>query len=419
MQYDAAVVGAGPAGMMAAIAAAKNGARVVLIEKNQDAGRKLLLTGGGRCNLANAEFDLRELVAHYGKNGAFLFHAFSEFGPKEAIGFFNDLGVKTKIENNGRVFPKSGRAREVLDALIDKLDELNVEIVYNNKVVAVKEKGNLIDGIVLQNGDDIIAKNYIIAAGGKSYPQTGSAGDGYVWAQKLGHKIDELSLALAPIKIQESWIKELAGVSLAGVKISVLQNNKKIARARGEMLFTHFGVSGPAVLNISAVVAESIKNGSVEILLDLLPDKNIEILEQEILKDFFQNPNRAAKNCLARYASINFIQALLKQIGVDGEKTANDITKSERRRIVATLKNIKLSATGTSGIELGMVTGGGVDTAQIDGKTMRSKIIGNLYFAGEIINVHGATGGFNLLQCWSTGHLAGASAVKSDYLTID
>jgi len=408
--YDVAVIGAGPAGMMAAIAAAENGAKVLLAEKNESAGKKLLLTGGGRGNFCNAEFDLRKLAANYGKNGPFLFHSFSEFGPKETIKFFNDSGVKTKIENNNRVFPKSDEAQNVLSALIDRLNGLNVQIEYGAKVVDIKEKDNLIAGIILENGDDIIAKNYIIATGGKSYPQTGPAGDGYGWAQSLGHKIDPLLPALAPVNIKEGWIKELAGLALENPKISVFQNGKKLFSARGEMLFAHFGVSGPAILNISGRIAESARNGAVFVHFDFLPETPPDELQKKILENFQKNPNKTVKNCLADFVPLALAPAICRAAGVDPGKTANNIEKEERRRTANAMKDFRLEAGKTFPVESGMITGGGVNVAEIDHKTMRSKIVRNLFFAGEIINVHGPTGGFNLLQCWSTGRLAGHKA---------
>lgn len=411
-KYDVAVVGAGPAGMMAAIGAARNGANVVLVEKNQSAGKKLLLTGGGRCNLCNAEFDLRKLIANYGKNGSFLFHAFSEFGPKETIEFFNDLGVKTKIENNGRVFPKSGKAQDVLSVLLSRLNELNVEVRYVVKAIDIKKENSLIGGIILENGDNIVAKNYVIATGGKSYSGTGSSGDGYQWAARLGHKVDELSPALAPIKTKELWVKDLSGVTLKDAGISVLENNKKIISRRGELLFTHFGLSGPVILNISGQVAMMLKGGNVAILLDFFPDYDFGKLEKEILKNFQKNPNREMKNCLTDFVCAALTQVLAGIAQVDLQRTANDITKQERRRLIATMKNLKLNVDAVLPLESGMVTNGGVNVSEIDHKTMRSKIIANLYFAGEIINVHGGTGGFNLLQSWSTGRLAGTSAAR-------
>ncbi len=409
-KYDVAVIGAGPAGMMAAIAAAQNGAKTILIEKNQSAGKKLLLTGGGRCNLANAEFDLRKLVANYGKNGTFLFHSFSEFGPKEVMEFFNGLGIKTKLENNGRVFPKSDKAQDVLSALIKRLDESDVETMYDSKVVDIEKENGEIAKIVLENGDNIVAKNYVIATGGKSYSGTGSTGDGYEWAAVLGHKINELSPGLAPIKVQAAWTKDLAGISLKRAQISILQNNKKMVSVCGELLFTHFGVSGPAILNISGDIGKLLKNGPVEISLDLLSKTEFAVLEKMILEKFTKNPNRILKNCLNDFVSEGLALAVANVAGIDPSKTVNDITKEERRHLVSAMKNFKLAVAGLLPIESGMITGGGVELSEIDHKTMRSKIVSNLFFAGEIVNVHGATGGFNLLQCWSTGRLAGRKA---------
>jgi predicted Rossmann fold flavoprotein len=405
-----AVIGGGPAGMMAAIAAAQRGAKTILLEKNAALGKKLLLTGGGRGNFCNAESDLRKLAANYGQNGPFLFHSFSQFGPKEAIEFFNGLGVKTKIENNNRVFPKSDRAADILNALIAGLNGLNVEIVCGARITVIEKENNSINKIVLDNRDDIVAKNYIIATGGKSYPQTGSAGDGYLWAQALGHKIDPLSPALVPVGIKEEWIKDLAGVALENPKISAFQNGKKLFSARGEMLFAHFGVSGPAILNIGGAIAGLAGNGAVFIHLDFLPEIINGELQKKILENFQKNPNKTVKNCLADFVPAALAPAICRVAAVDAEKTANNVEKKERRRLVETMKNFKLEAGKTFPVESGMITGGGVNVAEIDHKTMRSKIIRNLFFAGEIINVHGPTGGFNLLQCWSTGRLAGREA---------
>ena len=406
---EVAVIGGGPAGMMAAIAAAQRGAKTILLEKNAALGKKLLLTGGGRGNFCNAESDLRKLAANYGQNGPFLFHSFSQFGPKEAIEFFNGLGVKTKIENNNRVFPKSDRAADILNALIAGLNGLNVEIVCGARITGIEKENNSINKIVLDNRDDIVAKNYIIATGGKSYPQTGSAGDGYLWAQALGHKIDPLSPALVPVGIKEEWIKDLAGVALENPKISAFQNGKKLFSARGEMLFAHFGVSGPAILNIGGAIAGLAGNGAVFIHLDFLPEIINGELQKKILENFQKNPNKTVKNCLADFVPAALAPAICRVAAVDAEKTANNVEKKERRRLVETMKNFKLEAGKTFPVESGMITGGGVNVAEIDHKTMRSKIVANLYFAGEIINVHGPTGGFNLLQCWSTGRLAGIS----------
>ncbi len=410
--YDVAVIGAGPAGMMAAIAAAENGAKVVLIEKNESAGKKLLLTGGGRCNLSNARFDSRDLVANYDKEGPFLFHAFAEFGSQKTIDFFNSLGVRTAVENNRRVLTKSGQAQEILDALLGCLKKFKVKIIYGAKVREIKKENNLVAKIALESGAVIIARNYIIATGGKSYSATGSTGDGYGWAAALGHKIVKPAAALAPVIVKETWVNDLAGVALKRAGVKVFQNGKKIIKTEGEILFTHFGLSGPVILNISARIGELLKNGPVEISLNLISETKPDQLEKSILKNFQKNPNKILKNCLADFVPSGMASAVAQIAGIGIAKTANNITKEERGRLVEVLQNLKFSVAGLPDLEIGMITAAGVDIKEIDHKTMRSKIISNLFFAGEIINVHGATGGFNLQQCWSTGHLAGKSVAE-------
>lgn len=408
--YDVAVIGAGPAGMMAAISAAEIGARVVLIEKNETPGKKLLLTGGGRCNLTNLELDLRKLVANYGETGAFLFHAFSEFGPKDSVEFFNKLGVETMVENNRRVLTGSGKADDVLEALVGRLKNLGVEMIYGRKVATINKKDNSISSIIIAGGETIGAKNYIIATGGKSYPGTGSTGDGYDWAHTLGHKIIKLAPALVPIKIKEPWTKDLAGISLKRAGITVFRNQKKIISAAGEILFTHFGLSGPAILNISAGIGDLPGKSEVVISLNLLPALNRDELEKNILENFQNNPNKILKNCLADFIPSGLSPAIAQIANANPAKTVNDVTKEERRRLVEAMRDLRLTVSGLLEIETGMVTAGGVEPEGIDDKTMRSKTINNLFFAGEIINVHGVTGGFNLQQCWSTGRLAGIAA---------
>jgi len=412
-EYDVAVIGAGPAGMMAAIAAAESGASVVLIEKNAIGGKKLLLTGGGRCNLTNAEFNLRSLVANYGANGSFLYHGFSEFGPQDVIVFFNGLGVETVAENKKRVFPKKGQAQEVLDALMKHMGSLGIEMMFESPVTGFEKKGNLAGPVVLGSGQTISAKNYVIATGGKSHPATGSAGDGYGWARGLGHEISAPLPGLVPIRTNEDWAKKLSGASLADPEIKVLQGDKKILTVLGEVLFTHFGLSGPAILNISAEIGKLMEKGDVSVSINLFPEKSRDQAEKMILEIFSKNPNRVLKNCLWDIMPQGLALAVSELAGVVPEKTANNITKEERRRLAGIVCDMRLTVAGLLDIEAGMVTNGGVSLKGVDDKTMRSKIMSNLFFAGEIIDVHGRTGGFNLQQCWSTGHLAGTSAARS------
>jgi predicted Rossmann fold flavoprotein len=398
-EFEVAVVGAGPAGMMSAGVAAESGAKVILIEKNRQLGKKLLLTGNGRCNITNAEFDLRRLVENYGKDGKFLFHAFSVFGPKKVINFFNDLGVKTKIEKNNRVFPASGKAEDVLNALKRYLLINKVNISLNSQVSKVIFKNNKIEKLIVEDRE-IIAKKYIFCTGGKSYPITGSTGDGFEWATDLGHSISEISPALVPIKLKENWVKDLQGLALNDVEVSILQNNKKHFQEMGDILFTHFGLSGPAILNISKKIGELLRQGEVKLSLDLFSDLDMESLDKKIQEKINKNPKKSIKNIFVDFMPQRFAVVFMKYLGVG----------VERKAIVKLLKNIEVTATGLLGFDSAMVTSGGVSLKEIDDKTMKSKIIDNLFFSGEIINLDGKTGGFNLQACWSTGYLAGKSS---------
>lgn len=410
-RFDVAVIGAGPAGMMAAGAAAESGAKVILIEKNKKLGKKLLLTGNGRCNITNAEFNLRKLVGNYGKGGEFLFHAFSIFGPKEVINFFKGLGVKTKIENGNRVFPASGKAVDVLNALEKYLLKNKVDISLGSQVSRIIFKDNKIERLVV-GGKEIIAKKYIFCTGGKSYPVTGSTGDGFEWTSDLGHEISELSPALVPMKLKENWVKDLQGLVLKDVRISVLQNNKKHFQEKGDILITHFGFSGPVVLDISKRVGELLKKGGVDLCLDFFPNLSMEDLYKKIQEKIDKNPKKTIRNLLVDLKPQRFVDIFLKSLDIDADKQASSITKKERKDIARLLKNFRVIATGLLGFDSAMVTSGGVLLEEIDDKTMKSKIVDNLFFSGEIVDIDGKTGGFNLQACWSTGYLAGKSTVK-------
>lgn len=400
-KFDVAVIGGGPAGMMAATQSARNGLRVVLLEKNRQLGKKLLLTGGGRCNLTNAEFDLKKLVANY-HNGEFLFHAFSLFSPKNTIEFFNKLGVKTKIEAGNRVFPASDDVGEVLEALKKELEKLGVEILYNSEVKDIVFKNNHLTSIAIQNVRpltlyNIEAKKFVLATGGKSYSKTGSDGFGYKLAEKLGHTVIAPSPALVPIKLQEKWAKDLQGISLKNVKIN---------GQAGEILFTHFGITGPTVLNMSGEITAGEK-----IKLDLFPDLN----QQEVLKSFEEilqkYPRQIIKNILAEFFPIKFAEIFLDILKIDSGKIANNLSKIEKTLIVKNLKNFEMTAEDVLGWDSAMVTRGGISLKEINHKTMQSKIVKNLFFAGEIIDIDGKTGGFNLQLCWTTGFVAGNSCI--------
>jgi len=410
--FDVAVIGGGPAGMMAAGRAAKLGAHVVLLEKNGNLGKKLLITGKGRCNITQAEFDMKKFTEKLnGKKGKFLFHALSVFGPEDVIDFFEKRNLKTKIERGGRVFPVSDRSRDVLNVLAGYLKDGKVKIISEAEVAGFEMKNGKIECANLKNGK-IYADNFIIATGGKSYALTGSTGDGYVWAEKLGHKIIALVPALVPIRVKEEWAKDLQGLSLKNIQIIVWQDGKKQETRFGEMLFTHFGLSGPIILDVSKKVGELLTKGKVIMQIDLKPALDTEQLDKRLQRDFTNNINKDFKNYLPDLLPKKMIETIIKLSGIEADKKINSISKEERKKLISLLKNLQLEASDLLGYDQAIITSGGVDLKEIDPRTMRSKIVSNLFFAGEIIDLDGPTGGYNLQICWSTGYLAGESAAK-------
>ena len=407
--FDVAVIGGGPAGLMAAGRAAELGKKVVLLEKNKKPGRKLVLTGKGRCNITNAEFDLRKLVENYGKKGQFLFHAFHVFGPQKTIEFFEKWGLKTKTERGQRVFPLSDEAQDVLKAFVRYLLKSRVKIAYGAEVIDIERKKHHINKLILKDGK-IVARNYIICTGGKSYPATGSTGDGYEWAKALGHRIEPLFPSLVPLKIKEKWVPTLQGLSLKNVRVNIFQKDKKEASLFGECLFTHFGLSGPIILDASRKVGELLKKGAVEISLDLKPALDFKTLDGRLQRDFQKYHNKLFQNSLDDLLPQKMIPVIVKFSGIDPLKRATYITREERHNLVKLLKNLKMTVEGLLGFESAIVTAGGVSLQEIDDKTMKSKIVDNLFFAGEIIDADGPSGGFNLQLCWSTGNLGGENA---------
>ena len=411
--FDVTIIGGGPAGMMAAGRAGEMGAKVVLLERNNALGRKLLLTGKGRSNITRAEFNSRELIKKYGREGDFLLYPLSVFGVKETIGFFEKKGLKIKTERGKRIFPQSDKASDVLAILIDYLKLGGVKIMTNSKVEKILKQKNRASKIILKDGREISAKNYIIATGGKSFPGTGSTGDGYQWAKELGHSISKLRPALVPLKIKENWPKMAQGLALKNVELSVFQNNKKKDSRFGEMLFTHFGISGPIILDLSGEIAELLEKGEVKLVLDLKPALDFRTLDKRIQSDFSKYSQKLFKNSLSDLLPQKLIPIIVKLSGIAPFKKVNVITREERYKLVRLLKGLAMTASSLLGFEMAIVTSGGVSLKEIDSKTMKSKLIENLFFAGEIINLHGPTGGYNLQLCWSTGYLAGQMAANS------
>lgn len=396
--------------MMAAIAASESGAKTVLAEKNSELGIKLMMTGKGRCNITNAEKDKRKFLEVFGKNGKFLYSAFNDFGAEETVDFFENRGLRTKVERGNRIFPASGKADDVRKVLLEELRKNKVNILKNARVLDLIRENNRIARIKIQNAGEINFDKIIVATGGLSYLGSGSSGDGFLWAEKLGHKITPPKPALTPVILKEKIVGELEGLSLRNVRVSVYQNNKKQDERFGEALFTDKGLSGPVVLDMSKKIGELLKEGSVKILIDYKPALDFGELDLRIQKDFSQLQNKIFKNSLDELLPQKLIPVVIELSGIDPQKKINLVTKEERKKLVHLLKEMEFNVEKLLGFDKAIVTSGGVSLREIDPKAMKSKLIDNLYFAGEVLDLDASTGGYNLQECWSTGHLAGKSA---------
>lgn len=399
------VIGGGPAGMIASGFATKNKENnVILLEKNKKLGRKLFITGKGRCNVTNA-CDPEELIANTPGNPYFLYSAFYTFDSYQTMNFFEELGVKLKIERGNRVFPVSEKSSDIVKALALFMEKNNVDLRLNTKVTEIIFNGDKITGVIA-NGEIIEADEVILATGGLSYPVTGSDGDGFKFSKKMGHKITKLYPSLVPLKAKEKWCGELQGLSLKNVELSINVENKNVYKGFGEMMFTHFGITGPLVLRASRSVIDKF-NKNINAKIDLKPALSEKELDNRILRDFEKFINKSFKNSLDELLPQKLIPIIIKITGIDPEKKVNSITKDERKKICETIKGLKLNIYDSNGYNEAVITSGGVCVDEIDPSTMRSKIIKNLLFAGEIIDVDSYTGGFNLQIAFATGYLAG------------
>ena len=406
-QFDTIVIGGGAAGMMAAGAAAENGKSVMLIEKNNILGKKLLITGKGRCNITNACDDVEELIENVTVNSSFLYSAFYGFSNADVIDFFNNLGVETKVERGNRVFPVSDKSQDVVNALIKYIKKNNVKLLNDKVLDVICDDKNQISGVKTEKHGVINARSVIVTTGGLSYQATGSDGDGYKWAEKLGHTIKVPQPSLVPLEVHETWAYDLMGVSLKNINITILnEKGKKIYQDFGEMMFAHFGLSGPVVLSASAHM-RPMADGKYKLLLDLKPALDEQMLDKRILRDFEKYSNKDFVNSLGDLIPIGLTQTIVGLSGIDAHKKVNSITKEERQRLVRVIKGIEFNIKDFCSIERAIITSGGVSVKEIDPSTMQSKLIKGLYFAGEIIDVDAYTGGFNLQIAFSTGRLAG------------
>ena len=406
------VVGGGAAGMIAAIAAAKFNNNVTIIEKMNSCGKKLCITGKGRCNITN-NTDINGIIENTPNNGRFLYSALNCFDNNDIINLLEKHGLKTKVERGGRVFPVSDNAHDVLNVLLNILKEFNVKIKYDTRVTKILLHENKVIGVEVNNSKKIDADKVILATGGKSYPVTGSTGDGYTLAKDVGHIITNIKPSLIPLTSQDEDCKDLQGLSLKNVAIKLKVEGKDIYEDFGEMIFTHFGISGPVVLSASAhlirykEIEEKLKNNKVIFEIDFKPALDNDKLDVRILRDFDEIKNKEFKNSLNKLLPQKLIPVIIKRTNIAPFKKVNEITKEERQRLLNELKSFKININGTRQIEEAIITSGGVDIKEINPKTMESKIVQGLFFAGEIIDVDCFTGGFNLQVAWSTGYRAG------------
>lgn len=396
--------------MMAAGRAAELGASVALLEKNEELGKKLLITGKGRCNLAHDEEDPMKLIEAFGRNGRFLLSALSRFGLPETLDFFRSRGLNTVTERGKRIFPGPGQtAYKVLDVLKEYLEQNKVDIFYDTPVKFLEHQDGHITGVSTNSGT-VRGKQFIVTTGGLSYSVTGSTGDGLNWARRTGHKITPTSPSICPVETAEIFCKELQGVSLKNVSISLWQNGKKKDECFGEMLFTHFGISGPIVMNLSKTIGKLLKKGSVTIFLDTKPALDRQKLDARLLREFKEHHGKELRTVIKDMLPRAMVPAIIKLAGIDQDRKIDEITKEERINIIESLKAIAITPTKLLGYGWAIITSGGISLKDVDPKTMSSKVVDNLFFAGEVLDLDAPTGGFNLQECWSTGFVAGEEA---------
>lgn len=404
-KFDIVIIGGGPAGLIAAGRAAENGSRVILIEKNDELGKKLLLTGHGRCNITNNIIEVKDLIKRYGESGKSLMPVFFNFGVTESLRLLKKLGLKLNTESTGRVFPKSDKASEVVSVLQKYVLENGGKIICDEAVNQILKQN---DNFMIKTfKSEIVAKKVVIATGGVGYPQTGSTGDGFVWLKKLGHNIIKPWPGLVPIALIDRGVKILAGISLEKATITLKKDGKKIQTVVGDILFTHTGLSGPAILNLSDKVDKETR-----VVIDLFPDLTLQELDERLILIFNHNNNKKIINLNDLNISSKLWEFILKRLNIDKNKQINTINRDTRRMIVGQLKELTFIVKNTLGFEAAMYSRGGITLKDVNLRTMESKIVPNLYLCGDVLDVERESGGFSLQMCWSTGYLAGDSVSK-------
>ena len=406
------VIGAGAAGSMAAIFAARAGNDVIVFEKNAKTGKKIYITGKGRCNLTNA-VENEELIKNTIRNPKFMYSAYSAFSSNDTIGFFEKLNCPIKVERGNRAFPESDHSSDIIKALDKAMEEAGVKVRYNTPVeqLVISDDGAAIKGIKLRDGKMVEADKVIVATGGLSYRSTGSTGDGYEFAKQAGHTVKDLRPSLVALEVKESFVKELEGLSLKNVRVIVENGKKTLFNELGEMLFTRNGVSGPLILSVSSIAGDIFYSEGGELSIDLKPALTEDELDARLLRDFTEFRAKALKNALDKLLPKSLIPVFLERTKINTEKKTGDLTKSERSVIIGLLKHFTLQVTGLRGYEEAVITKGGVSVKEINPQTMESKLVKGLYFVGEVLDVDALTGGFNLQIAWSTGVVAGSDII--------
>ena len=406
-RFDAIIIGAGPAGMMAAIRAAERNRKILLVERNNILGKKLLLSGKGRCNLTNS-CDVEDFLEKFSQSRDFLRNAFARFFNTDLMLFFEDARLKLKTERGGRVFPESDRSNDILNALKSRLKNKHIKILSRERVREVTIKDRKIEGLLTYSGKHFLAAHVAIATGGLSYPGTGSTGDGYRIAERLGHQIIPLKPALSPIIIKEKFIRDWQGISLRNVRLTLFAGDKRIDERFGEMLFTHFGLSGPLVLDMSGSIHDALKlRNKVTVSINFKPALDHKKLNTRLLREFNKNSRKGIKNIFKNFLPQGIIRRFLEYCGINGDKSADQITSRERKRLVEGLFDLRLTVEGVMPAKDGIVTRGGVNTKEINPKTMESRIVKGIFFAGEVIDIDAKTGGYNMQAAFSTGWVCG------------
>lgn len=401
------VIGGGASGIIAAIAAAYNGNEVTLVEKNEKLGKKLYITGKGRCNVTNAS-SIENHFANIVRNSKFLYSAYNNFSYEDIYNMIENTGVKLKIERGDRVFPESDKSSDIIWALSKMLKDIGVKIIYGTNIISINSENEIVAIDSLNN--KFVADYCIVATGGVSYPVTGSTGDGYEFAKKFGHKIEKTYPSLVPFNTKEEYCKDMQGLSLKNVELAIKSQDGKIHyKDQGEMMFTHFGITGPLVLSASAYIVDKMKDNKFTGYIDLKPALDFDTLDKRVLKDFSENVNKNFNNSLDKLLPKKMIPVIISLSGIDQYKKVHEITKEERHKLIKLLKEFPVTIVGTRNYNEAIITKGGISTKEINPRTMESKLIPNVFFVGEVLDVDALTGGYNLQIAWSTGYLAGSS----------